>query len=111
MGLKDEIMAYLTSQQREALRTELRTLKFNQAKGRIRRLDPKGRLAFLKNSQATGSLHTAYDLPTLGVRVILVEDEQHVVDETNNAGSTPTLFASKTQFVDVLVHPLADNKS
>jgi hypothetical protein len=111
MRLKDEIMAYYTSQQREALRSELKKLKFNQAKGRIRRLDAKGRIAFLKNSQTTGVLHTAYDLPTLGIRVILVESETHVVDETNNAGSTPTLLASKTEFVDVLVQPLAGNQA
>lgn len=104
-------MAYLNSQQRDSLRDELRKLKFNQAKGRVRRLDPKGRIAFLKNAQITGVLHTAYDLPTLGVRVILVEDEREVVDETNNAGSTPTLMASKTSFVDVIVQPLADNKT
>lgn len=103
-------MAYLNSQQRESLRNELVKLKFNQAKGRIRRLDAKGKIAFLKNSQLTGVLHTAYDLPTLGVRVILVESDGHVVDETDNAGSTPTLMASKTEFVDVLVQPLDANK-
>jgi hypothetical protein len=110
MGLKDDIMAYLNAQQRDALRNELLKLRFNQAKGRIRRLDAKGRIAFLKNAQTTGVLHTAYDLPTLGVRVILVENENHVVDETDNAGSTPTLLASKTEFVDVIVQPLDPNK-
>ena len=34
----------------------------------------QGRIAFLKNAQATGLLHTAYDLPTLGIRVILVSE-------------------------------------
>lgn len=111
MGLKDEMMGYLNSQQRESLRNELLKLKFNQAKGRIRRLDAKGRVAFLKNAQTSGVLHTAYDLPTLGVRVVLVENEQHIVDETDNPGSTPTLMASKTEFIDVIVQPLDANKT
>jgi len=104
-------MAYLNSQQRESLRQELLKLKFNQAKGRVRRLDPKGRLAFLRNSQVTGVLYTDYVLPTLGVRVTLVENETEKVDETDNAGSTPTLIASRTEFIDVIVNPLPDNKA
>ncbi len=104
-------MAYLNSQQRDALRDELRKVKFNQAKGRIRRLDTKGKLAFLRNSQSPGLLHTAYDLPTLGVRVILVEFETTVVGATEKTGSSPMHMASSSEFTDVLVHPLDINKT
>jgi hypothetical protein len=53
-------MAYLNQAEREALLDELKALTFRKAKGRVRRLDPKGRLAYFRNDQRTGEVVTCY---------------------------------------------------
>lgn len=92
-------MAYLNEQQRAQLRDELKNLKFNQAKGRLRRMDPKARLVFYRNSQQVGRWLTRYDLESLGTRVTLVE-ENHVNDR----------MRSEWELVDVKVEPTPDNR-
>ncbi|MBC6938129.1 MAG: hypothetical protein DWB42_20190 [Chloroflexi bacterium] len=92
-------MAYLNEQQRAQLRDELKNLKFNQAKGRLRRMDPKARLVFYRNSQQVGRWLTRYDLESLGTRVTLVEQ--------NRVSSS---MRSEWELVDVKVEPTPDNR-
>ncbi|GIL12545.1 MAG: hypothetical protein BroJett038_12650 [Chloroflexota bacterium] len=92
-------MAYLNEQQRAQLRDELKNLKFNQAKGRLRRMDPKARLVFYRNSQQVGCWLTRYDLESLGTRVTLVEQ--------NRVSSS---MRSEWELVDVKVEPTPDNR-
>jgi hypothetical protein len=103
--------AFLNAQQRDDLRRELAGMKFNRATGRVRSLDPKGRLVYRRNNQSVGVYHTRYDLPTLGVSVILVEQGEVRVGETDNAGSTPILMDRKFEYVDALVEPLPQNQT
>ncbi|NWG18220.1 MAG: hypothetical protein HXY41_16475 [Chloroflexi bacterium] len=92
-------MAYLDAQQRATLRDELKTLKFNQAKGKLRRMDAKARLVLYRNSQQVGRWLTRYDLDSLGTQVTLVE-EYHVSDN----------MKSEWKLVDVKVEPTPDNR-
>lgn len=66
-------MAFLNKQERDALLDELKTLKFNQIKGRVRGKDAKVRLAYYRNVQEVDRHMTRYVLPTLGTQVTLVE--------------------------------------
>jgi hypothetical protein len=97
-------MAYLNRQEREALLNELKDMKFNQAKGKLRRLDPKGRLAFIRNAQASGELHTRYELEGMGTRVTLVEE-----GEVSGSGSTN--LTPKFKLVEIIVEPTPDNRT
>jgi hypothetical protein len=99
-------MAFLNQQEREKLQTELKGMNFNKAKGKVRRLDPKGRLAFYRNVQNTASqLYTRYELPGMGVQVTLVEQgDQKPISESDK-------LKAKFELVDVIVEPTPDNKS
>ncbi len=96
-------MAYLNTQERLALLDELKNMSFNRAKGRIRSLDPKARLAFYRNSQEVGRWMTRYELPTLGTRVTLVESHRDVGKNTK--------VKSEFQFDEVIVEPTPDNRT
>jgi hypothetical protein len=98
-------MAYLNKQEREALLNELVNMSFNRAKGKLRRMDPKGRLAFHRNVQSPTSYHTRFDLEGLGTRVTLIERE---VDEpTKKEGRV----AAKFELAEVIVEPLPGNRT
>lgn len=97
-------MAYLNRQERESLLNELKDMKINQARGKLRRLDPKGRLAFIRNAQASGQLHTRYDLDGMGTRVTLVE-------EAEVTGSGSTNLKPKFKLVEIIVEPTPDNRT
>lgn len=96
-------MPYLNAQQRKQLADELSQMKFNQATGRLRRLDSKSRLVFYRNAQSVGRWMTRYDLPTLGARVTLIENHR---DESKDGK-----LKSKFEFVEVEVEPLPGNNS
>jgi len=96
-------MAYLNQQQRLELLNELKNMKFNRAKGKVRGMDPKARLAFYRNAQGVGKLLTRYDLPTLGTRVTLVEG----VDEVQNGGK----LKAEYDLLEVQVDPLPGNNT
>jgi hypothetical protein len=96
-------MAYLNEQQRLSLLNELKDMKFNKAKGKVRGMDPKSRLAFYRNAQGVGRWMTRYDLPTLGTRVTLVESHQDKGDGSK--------VKSEFEMVEVIVEPTADNKT
>lgn len=96
-------MAFLNTTEREQLRDELLKLSFNQAKRKLHRIDPKGRLAFLRNSQTIGIFHTRFELVGMGTRVTLVEHFN--MDETKDGK-----FNSDFELFDVVVEPTPDNK-
>jgi hypothetical protein len=96
-------MPYLDRTERETLLNELKGMRFNQAKGKLRRLDPKARLAFLRNNQGAGQWLTRYELPSLGTRVTLVEEYRE-----KPAGST---FKSDYELIKVLVEPTPENRT
>lgn len=96
-------MAYLTAEQREQLLQELKTMRFNRAKGYVRGKDPKSRLVFFRNAQGTGRWLTRYDLPTLGTRVTLVE--------TNYNRAKGVLFRSEYTLAEIIVEALPENKT
>lgn len=96
-------MAYLNQTERENLQRELRGMKFNKARARIRRLDPKVRLAYIRNVQNVGEWATRYDLEGIGTRVTLIENYQ----------PHPKGARVKADFelVDVIVEPLPHNRT
>ena len=99
-------MAFLNPQEREKLQNELKGMNFNKAKGKVRGLDPKGHLAYLRNVQNSASqLYTRYDLPGMGVRVTLIESgaEKPVKDSDK--------LKAQFELVDVIVEPTPDNKT
>ena len=100
-------MAFLNKQERERLESELKGMKFGRAAGKLRALDPNGRLVYYRNAQETGELLTRYELKGLGARVTLVEIQV----------KKPTLVihmvnSNKTDYdlIDVNVEPTADNR-
>lgn len=99
-------MAYLNQQQREDLREELLKLnKMGKAAGKLRGMDKKVRVAVYRNMQTVGYFHTRYEMPTLGARVTLIEqDTESAVKDANYSKREYALF-------DVHVEPTADNAS
>lgn len=97
-------MAYLTEEERNKLKAELKDMPFNAASFKLKRLDPKGRLAFYRNAQHVGEWWTRYELAGLGTRVTLVE--KHFDQPSQTANRTKSEFG----LVDVLVEPTADNR-
>lgn len=94
-------MAYLNEQERQALVNELSKMKFNRAKGKVRSLDPKARLAFYRNAQEVGRWMTRYELPTRGARVTLVESHRDVAKDGK--------LKSDFELSEVIVEPTPDN--
>ncbi len=91
-------MAYLNTQQRQELLDELKKMRFNRAKGKVRGMDSKSRLRFYRNAQNTGRLMTSYELPTLGTRVTLVEQ----VDEKDKGGKLKAEYDLAEVWVEAL---------
>ncbi len=98
-------MAYLNTQEREALLTELKSLDFLHAKRKLITSDQKGRLCYYRNSQRSGFLETRFDLEGLGTRVTLVEKHDRTPSEKK-----PGIYDSSYEIVDVIVEPLPDNR-
>jgi hypothetical protein len=97
-------MAYLNAQEREALLQELKKLNtFNRAKGRLQRIDPKGRLALFRNNQSTGKWITRFDLSGLGTRVTLVEEFKPRPKHSKQRADY--------ELIDIIVEPLPDNRT
>lgn len=97
-------MAFLNRQEREKLLNELTTLTFNKAKWKLRRLDPKGSMAFFRNMQTSGKFHTRFNLEGLGTRVTLVETQ------TQAPSKTPGFNKSQFELVEVIVEPTPENR-
>lgn len=97
-------MAYLTEEDRNKLKAELQDMPFNAASFKLKRMDPKGRLAFYRNSQRVGEWWTRYELVGLGTRVTLVE--KHFDQPSEKDNRTNAEFG----LVDVIVEPTPDNR-
>ncbi|MBE0689716.1 MAG: hypothetical protein IH587_06290 [Anaerolineae bacterium] len=98
-------MMYLNAEQREEFAQELVKQKFNQAKGRLLKMDPKGRLAFFRNTQEVGYLMTRFELPASGVMVTLYERPGSKTDPITKKTTVANSMAQ------VVVEPTPDNKS
>lgn len=96
-------MAYLNQTEREKLQQELRGMKYNKARARIRRLDPKVRLAYMRNVQSVGKWATRYELESIGTRVTLIEDYQPQAKGAR--------VKADFELVDVIVEPLPHNRT
>ena len=98
-------MAYLNEQERDALLNQLKNMNFMRAKSKLRKMDPKGKIALFRNVQETGEWITRYDLNGLGTRVTLIEDR-------NAPDNDPSIRAkAKYELVRVIVEPTADNRT
>ncbi len=98
-------MTYMNAEQREQLAQELVDLKFNQAKWRLLKMDPDGRLAYFRNTQSVGYLMTRFVLPTHGITVTLYE---HPGSKTDPATQKTKVANSMAQ---VVVEPTPENKA
>ena len=96
-------MAYLNEDERRALLADLSGMRLWRAKFKLRLMDPKGRLLYLRNVQQAGEWHTKYVLESLGAQVTLVEVNQAENNQPRNK--------QKFEFVNVIVEPTADNRS
>ena len=96
-------MAFLNERERAALLDDLKTMKFNRAKGKLLRLDPKGRLAYYRNVQQSGEWHTKVILDGLGTAVTLVE--------VNHAENNQPRNKQRFEFVNIIVEATADNRT
>ena len=83
-------MAYLTVSEREALQRELEQLSFGRANGRLKRMDPMGRMAYYRNAQRTGQWVTRHILAGLGTQVTLVEVNVARATDKPRASATNT---------------------
>jgi hypothetical protein len=97
-------MAYLNQQERTELLEKLKKMKFNRAKGKLRRMDPKGQIAYFRNAQEAGKLVTCFNLEGLGTRVFLVEK----LTRTPTAGRA---LKPNYEFVEVIVEPTPENRT
>ena len=95
-------MAYLNEAERRSLLDELSGMRLWRAKFKLRLMDPKGRLLYLRNAQHAGEWHTKYVLESLGTQVTLVE--------VNHAENTQYRNNQQFEFVNVIVEPTADNR-
>ena len=94
-------MAYLDAAQRKDLLDELSGMRLWRAKFKLRLMDPKVRLVYLRNVQQSGEWHTKYALPSFGTQVTLVEHNHAANDQARNK--------QNFEFVNVIVEPTADN--
>lgn len=96
-------MAYLNTQERDALLNQLKTMSFGGAQGKVRGLDQKARMVYYRNNQHTNQWETRYDLPSLGTRVRLIE----IHSDRSKEGK----LKSQYEFTEVMVEPLPDNRT
>jgi hypothetical protein len=66
----------MNERERQALAEHLAKLSYAKARREIRKLDPAANLKYWRNSFGTDIWHTAYELPSLGIKVTLVERAQ-----------------------------------
>jgi hypothetical protein len=104
-------MAYLNLEERQKLAAELVKVSAGRARGKLRRMDPKVKLAFLRNAQEPGVYSTRLDLPTYGVMVTLVEDERETQTTDSAAGSANVRLKTDYKLSEVIVDPMPDNKA
>jgi hypothetical protein len=99
-------MAYLTQEERNKFRDELKQMSFRQANGRLKQMVSKGgRLAFYRNAESTGKWITRYVLSSQGTQVDLVE-KNVFRDKIDKAQRVSNGY----QLIDVVVEPTPDNR-
>jgi len=97
-------MAFLTQEEREKLADELSEMtKVNRIKGKLRRMDPKGKLAVFRNVQRSGEWHTRFDLIGIGTKVTIVE--------TLNEQPKGLFNKNEYELVKIIVEPTAENRT
>ncbi len=94
-------MAFLNQAERAALLDDLKRMKFNRAKYKLLRLDPKGRLVYYRNVQQSGEWHTKIVLEGMGTAVTLVE--------VNHADNDQPRNRQRFEFVNIIVEPTPEN--
>ena len=104
-------MAYLNRDEREKLMNELIKMKAPRARGKLRRMDPKVKLAFLRNAQEAGEYWTRYDLVGLGTIVTLVERAEEEQTFSDREGSAPIRLSKEYTLSEVKVEPMPENKT
>ncbi len=104
-------MAYLNLQERQALAADLIKVSAPRARGKLRRMDPKVKLAFMRNAQVPGVYSTRIDLPSLGVMVTLVENETETQTSTTEPGAAPIRLKADYKLSQVIVDPMPENKT
>jgi hypothetical protein len=102
-------MAYLNAAEREALLDELKSLSFRKAKGRLRRMDPKGRMAYYRNAQRTDEFVTCFVLEGKGTRVELVETLAYSEGKEIHLGMNR--LKPKFTFSRVVIEPTPENRT
>jgi hypothetical protein len=63
----------MDAEQRKSLADQLVGMKYNQAKWKLLRMDPDGRIRYYRNTQRVGYLMTSFELPTYNARVTIYE--------------------------------------
>jgi|SRR5664279_180763 len=104
-------MAYLNHEEREKLASDLTKISVSKARGKLRRMDPKVKLAYLRNAQGSGEYTTRFDLFGLGTVVTLVERESEEQSATDKQGSAPVRLKSEFSLAEVIVDPMPENKT
>lgn len=104
-------MAYLNRAEREKLLNDLKTMKFNRAKGKLRRIDPKGKIAYFRNAQEAGKLYTRFELYGLGTVVTLIESETGTQTTDVAAGAAAVRLKPSFDLLEVVVDPMPENKT
>ncbi|MCC7208601.1 MAG: hypothetical protein IT323_14940 [Anaerolineae bacterium] len=89
------------------LAQKLIKMRFARAKGYIRGLDKRRRLDFYRVSVADGEIQTRYTLPTLGLRITLVE-RRVITGAANYLGLRRTRFRYEEARVDPLPEHLRE---
>ena len=98
-------MAYLNEQERGKLLDDLVKMNFNQARRKLRRIDPDAELEFYRNSQRVNEWMTRYKLASLGTIVTLIESREDFADD-------PSHFIKLNYDLSrVIVEPTADNRT
>mgnify|MGYP000633827004 CR=1 FL=1 len=94
-------MSHMDAEQRKGLADQLVNMKYNQAKWKLLRMDPEGRIKYYRNTQRVGYLMTGFELPTYNVRVTLYEVHGSETDPITSK------ISSKNKLAEVIVEPLA----
>jgi hypothetical protein len=98
-------MAYLNAEERQKLADELVGKKFLQAKWKLLKMDPKGRVRFFRNTQRLGYLATRFDLPTYGAAVTMYEVHSSTTDPLTQK------IGASNKLIEVVVEALGDNQT
>lgn len=94
-------MSHMDAEQRKSLAEQLVNMKYNQAKWKLLRMDPEGRMKYFRNTQRVGYLMTGFELPTYNVRVTLYEVHSSKTDPRTSK------ISGENRLAEVIVEPLA----